>query len=59
MLIAQPLAIQLVSSGKIDLAPLVTHRYDFEDAVEAFNATKEGKGKDGKGIIKAIISAPK
>ena len=48
-----------MSSGKIDLKPLVTHRYDFDQAVEAFEATKKGTGKDGKGIIKAIISAPK
>ncbi|KAL7411916.1 chaperonin 10-like protein [Mrakia frigida] len=54
-----PLAISLVASGKIDLKPLVTHRYEFTEAVEAFAATKDGKGRDGKGIIKAIINCPK
>lgn len=50
--LVQPLAISLVSSGRIDLKPLVTHRFQFRDAVEAFNATKNGKGTDGRGIIK-------
>jgi len=52
------LAISLVAQGKIDLKPLVTHRFKFDDAVEAFEATKSGKGKDGKGVIKAIIDGP-
>ncbi|KAG9006635.1 hypothetical protein FRB94_000561 [Tulasnella sp. JGI-2019a] len=52
------LAISLVAQGKIDLKPLVTHRYKFDDAVEAFEAMKAGKGKDGKGVIKAIIDGP-
>ncbi|KAF9057669.1 xylitol dehydrogenase [Panaeolus papilionaceus] len=53
-----PLAISLVSSGKVDLKPLVTHRYPFEEAVTAFQATKAGKSEDGKGVIKVIISGP-
>ncbi|EIW82103.1 xylitol dehydrogenase [Coniophora puteana RWD-64-598 SS2] len=53
-----PLAIQLVSQGKIDLKPLVSHRYKFEDAVVAFQTTRKGKSDDGKGVIKAIISGP-
>jgi len=53
-----PLAISLVSSGKVDLKPLVTHRFKFEDAIVAFKATKAGKSEDGKGVIKAIISGP-
>jgi len=51
-------AIKLVSRGRIDLKPLVTHRYEFSQAVEAFKATKAGKSDDGKGVIKAIISGP-
>jgi L-iditol 2-dehydrogenase len=31
-----PKAIRLVSAGLINLKPLVTHRYQLEDAVEAF-----------------------
>ena len=53
-----PLAIQLVSEGKIDLKPLVSHRYKFEDAATAFQTARNGKSEDGKGLIKAIISGP-
>ncbi|KAF8165241.1 xylitol dehydrogenase [Crassisporium funariophilum] len=53
-----PLAIALVAQGKIDLKPLVTHRFKFDDAVAAFKATRAGKSEDGKGVIKAIISGP-
>jgi len=52
------LALSLVSQRKVDLRPLVTHRFKFEDAIEAFNATVKGKSEDGKGLIKAIISGP-
>ncbi|ESK96104.1 xylitol dehydrogenase [Moniliophthora roreri MCA 2997] len=52
------LAIALVSQRKIDLKPLVTHRYTFKEAIEAFQATRAGKSGDGKGVIKAIISGP-
>jgi len=53
-----PLAIALVSQGKINLKPLVTHRYSFLDAKSAFQATRTGKGEDGKVLVKAIISGP-
>ncbi|KZT20407.1 xylitol dehydrogenase [Neolentinus lepideus HHB14362 ss-1] len=52
------LAIDLVSQGKIDLKPLITHRFAFTDAVKAFQVTRQGKSDDGKGVIKAIISGP-
>ncbi|KAL0571183.1 hypothetical protein V5O48_010775 [Marasmius crinis-equi] len=52
------LAIALVAQGKIDLKPLVTHRYPFTEALTAFKATQAGKSEDGKGVIKAIISGP-
>ena len=59
---AQPgdyaLAIALVSQGKIDLKPLVTHRFPFDKAAEAFNTTRVGKSEDGKAVIKAVISGP-
>ena len=47
-----------MSAGKIDLKPLVTHRFAFEQAVEAFQTTRDGKSPDGKAVIKAIISGP-
>jgi len=31
-----PLAIYLVSTGKLDVRPLITHKYRLEDAVQAF-----------------------
>ena len=52
------LAIALVAAGRIDLKPLVTHRFSFEQAKEAFAANRAGKGPDGKPVIKAIISGP-
>jgi len=52
------LAINLAAQGKIDLKPLVTHRFTFEDAKDAFGVTRTGKSEDGKGVIKAIISGP-
>jgi len=53
-----PLAISLVARGKIDLKPLVTHRFRFDDAIAAFKATRSGKSEDGKRVIKALISGP-
>ncbi|KAK0490889.1 xylitol dehydrogenase [Armillaria novae-zelandiae] len=53
-----PLAISLVAQGKINLKPLVTHRFAFQDALVAFNTTKAGKSADGKALIKAVISGP-
>ena len=53
-----PLAISLVAQGRIDLKPLVTHRFSFEQAVDAFQATRAGKSPDGKAVIKAVISGP-
>jgi D-xylulose reductase len=53
-----PLAIALVAQGKIDLKPLVTHRFEFKDAVKAFETTRAGKSEDGKNLIKAVISGP-
>ncbi|OBZ70304.1 putative D-xylulose reductase A [Grifola frondosa] len=52
------LAIGLVAAGKIDLKPLVTHRFAFKDAIEAFQTTRAGKSPDGKPVIKAVISGP-
>ncbi|WVW83949.1 hypothetical protein I302_105972 [Kwoniella bestiolae CBS 10118] len=51
-------AIDLVSRGLIDLKPLVTHKYKWEDAVKAFETTKAGKGEDGQMAIKVMIGPP-
>lgn len=57
-----PLAIALASSGKVNLKPLVTHRFKFDNANEAFEITRAGKGVDSIGkvanVIKTIISGP-
>lgn len=53
-----PLAISLVAQGKVDLKPLVSHRFSFQDALLAFETTRSGKGSDGKGVIKTMISGP-
>ena len=46
-----PRAIRLVRSGVIDLKMLVTHRFNLDDAVEAFEAAADPK----TGAIKVQI----
>lgn len=46
------LALELVSSGKIDVKPLITGTVKFEQAEEAFKSVKAGKG------IKVLIAGP-
>lgn len=45
-----PLALALVESGKIDLKPLVSHRFTLEDSLEAFRLCSQGEG------IKIVIN---
>lgn len=45
-----PIAMALVESGKINLKPLITHRFRLEQAVEAFEACSRGEG------VKILIS---
>jgi L-iditol 2-dehydrogenase len=47
-----PTAIDLISSGRIDVKPLVTHRFPLTDVVEAFELTRTG----ADGAIKAVVS---
>jgi threonine dehydrogenase-like Zn-dependent dehydrogenase len=44
-------SLELIRTGRVDLQPLVTHRFGLEDAAEAFEvaATKRG------GAIKVVI----
>jgi L-iditol 2-dehydrogenase len=44
-----PLSIALVSSGKVNLKPLISHRYAFAQTLDAFNTAYKGEG------IKVII----
>jgi hypothetical protein len=50
------MAISLVARGLIDLKPLVTHRYKFEEAVKAFGVTQAGKDEDGKVSIRPPVN---
>lgn len=47
-------ALDLVSQGKVKVNPLITHRYTFEEAKEAFQSNRDGKGKDGKALISTL-----
>ncbi|CAK7215487.1 hypothetical protein SBRCBS47491_002498 [Sporothrix bragantina] len=52
------MAIDLVHQGRIQLKPLITHRFPFSQADLAFKTTKDGVGPDGKLAIKTIIDGP-
>jgi D-xylulose reductase len=43
-----PRAIALMASGKVDLKPLVTGTFAFDDALQAFQRAAEGRGSDVK-----------
>jgi D-xylulose reductase len=44
--------IALIASGKIDLKPLITGTFSFEDSIKAFERAAEGRGTDVKLQIK-------
>ena len=46
-----PRSIRCVADGMIDLKPLVTHRFDLEDAMEAFNTAADPRS----GAIKVQV----
>lgn len=39
-----PMAIAMLASGKVNVKPLVTHRFPLEQAVQAFETTRQGHG---------------
>nr|XP_046244811.1 sorbitol dehydrogenase [Scatophagus argus] len=39
-----PMAIAMLASGKVNVKPLVTHRFPLEQAVQAFETTRQGIG---------------
>lgn len=41
-------AIALIASGKLDLKPLISATYPFDDAIQAFQRAAEGRGGDVK-----------
>lgn len=38
------MAIAMLASGKVNVKPLVTHRFPLEQAVKAFETTRQGVG---------------
>ncbi|KAL5511081.1 hypothetical protein ACEPAH_4296 [Sanghuangporus vaninii] len=52
------LAIELASSGKIDLKALVTNRFAFDDALAALETTRRGIDGNGHYVLKTMISGP-
>lgn len=39
-----PMAIAMLASGKVNVKPLVTHRFPLEQAMQAFETTRQGVG---------------
>jgi threonine dehydrogenase-like Zn-dependent dehydrogenase len=46
-----PRAVKMLSSGAIDVKPLITHSYPLKNAVDAFEHVKSGRD----GAIKVVI----
>lgn len=38
-----PAALSLIASGRIDVKPLITHRYSLQEAVNAFKMAESGQ----------------
>ncbi|KAF4660387.1 hypothetical protein FOL47_007180 [Perkinsus chesapeaki] len=53
-----PTCIDLISNKKVNVLPLVTHRYSFtnEDILQAFEDCRRGEGRDGRSTIKCMIN---
>ena len=45
-------ALQMIASGKVDLKPLVSATFPFEESVQAFERAAEGRAGDVKLQIK-------
>lgn len=46
--------MDLIASGKINPRDLITHRYKFEEALEAFEQVKKGKEDMLKVMIEGV-----
>ena len=51
LIFSYPLAIQLVSTGRLNVKPLITHRFKLEEAIKAFEVARTG----ADGAIKVHI----
>lgn len=47
-----PLALEMIASGKVDVKPLITHRFKLQESLQAFETSRTGAG----GAIKVMIS---
>jgi len=50
-----PAALSMIASGQIDAKPLITHRYQLEETLEAFETARTG----ADGAIKVMINCTK
>merc|ERR1719184_681542 len=51
-----PTAIAMVASGKVDVKPLITHRFKLEETLKAFETAKTGAGGAIKVDVKPLIT---
>lgn len=51
---AYPAAIDIISKGKIDVKPLITHRFKFEQSEEAFELVRQGRSDVFKVMIEGV-----
>ena len=47
-----PLAIKLIATGKIDVKPLITQRYQIENALDGFNLLRNPGSQN---VVKVLI----
>ena len=55
ILSSYPTALSMVASGAVNVKPLVTHRFQLEQCLEAFETARTGAG----GAIKVMIACSK
>ncbi|XP_039275521.1 sorbitol dehydrogenase-like isoform X2 [Nilaparvata lugens] len=46
-----PVVLSMISSGKLNLKKLITHKFNLEETLEAFNTARTGKGNPIKVMI--------
>jgi D-xylulose reductase len=49
-----PAAVDLIAKGKIDVKTLITHRFKFEEAEQAFELVKKGQEDVFKVLIQGV-----
>lgn len=47
-------AVQLIADGKVDASKLITHRFEFTEALSAFATVKQAKSDTLKVIIRGV-----